>query len=109
MVYVDINGRCGNQLFQYAFARKLMIVNKIYNLHFDFFHVDRWKKKLGGDITFSDQLIFFKTINYSSNISSGNGIFEYGSKRQKKLAKRYSFIRKISRHLNGFRLLDKYQ
>lgn len=107
-MFLDINGRCGNQMFQYAFARKLMILNGIDDLNIDFFHVDRWKQKANGDITYSDQLKFFNTIGYSSRISSGNSVLEYGSIKQKRLVKRYPLIRKISRHLKRLDLLKKY-
>lgn len=109
MIYLDINGRCGNQMFQYAFARKLMIINNISDLRIDFFHVDRWKQKAGGDDTYSDQLSFFNTVPYVSEISNGNNVLVYGAKKQIKLIKRYPLIRKISRHLKSLNLLAKYQ
>ena len=109
MVYLDINGRCGNQMFQYAFARKLMILNKINDLHIDFFHVDRWKKKANGDDTYSDQLQFFNTIKYTSSISTGYSVLKYGSKRQKKLLQKYELVRKLSRHFRHLNLLERFQ
>ena len=108
-VFLDINGRCGNQMFQYAFARKLMIMNNISELHIDFFHVERWKIKTDGDETFSDQLKFFKTVPYYSDISDGNSILRYGSKKQKRMIKKYLFIRKIAPHIKFVNLLAKYQ
>lgn len=109
MVYLDINGRCGNQMFQYAFARKLMIINNIREMHIDFFHVERWKNKANGDNSYSDQLKFFNTIAYTSDISTGDSVVLYGSKKQKKLMRYYPVIRKISRHLSRFQILKKYQ
>ena len=109
MIYLDINGRCGNQMFQYAFARKLMILNQIDELHIDFFHVDRWKQKANGDKTYTDQLQFFNTIKYSKNISNGNNVLNHGSKKQIKLINRYPTVRKLSRHFKRLNLLEKYQ
>ena len=109
MLYLDINGRCGNQMFQYAFARKLMILNGVDKLHIDFFHVERWKQKANGNDTYSDQLKFLNTITYNSNVSNGNSILLFGSKRQKSLFKKYPTIRKLSRHFKRLNILAKYQ
>ena len=62
MIYVDFTGRCGNQMFQYAFARKIMLaVNNKETIQFNFYNVDRWKEKTG-DVSFSNQLKFFNCV-----------------------------------------------
>lgn len=107
--YLDINGRCGNQMFQYAFARKVMFLNNINDLHIDFYHVNRWKEKANGDNSYSDQLKYFNTIPYSSSISTGDSVRCFGSNAQKRLYKRYPVVRKISYHFNAVKMLQRYQ
>lgn len=107
MLYLNINGRCGNQLFQYAFAKKLMLKNNVKDLHIDFYHVLRNMK--GDDKTYSDQLCNFNVIPYQSVIKTGDSILTFGSERQKRLFKNYTFIRKLSRHFKKLNLLRKYQ
>ena len=63
MIYVDITGRCGNQLFQYAFARKLSILNNDDKLVLDFFHTDRVGKEFGDDKTFCEELKNFNVLS----------------------------------------------
>lgn len=109
MIYIDVTGRCGNQLFQYAFARKLSILNNDTNFIVDFFHVNRIRKTMNNDPTFCEELYNFNVLNYKSTISNGNNVIVEGSKKQKRLYKHYSFVRKISNRLPALKLLQRYQ
>lgn len=95
MIYIDMNGRCGNQFFQYAFARKTSILNDDMAMTIDFYHVDRWKKKTGFD-DYCNQLISFRTKPFSEMISKGDTLSEFGSKKQVSLRKAYSKVRSLS-------------
>lgn len=107
-IYVDMNGRTGNQLFQYAFARKLsLITNK--ELVFDFKNVIDKGVDLKSEDTFIDNLKDFNVIPYESIIESGYEMKIHGSKKQKRLLKRYFFLRKVSPHLAKLNLLQRHQ
>ena len=95
MIYVDMTGRCGNQFFQYAFARKLMLLNPSQPLHINFYNVERWRKKLNDD-TFSDQLQYFNVLLYSSALTQEDAVTKYGSIKQRKAFKNYQLKRKIA-------------
>lgn len=62
MIYLDIHGRLGNQLFQYAYARYLMkYSNDELTINFQsFINESRGQRQKGWE----DSLRFFQTINY---------------------------------------------
>lgn len=95
MIYIDMNGRCGNQMFQYAFARKLSLLNGNMPMHIDFFHVERWRKKTGFS-DYSNQLVFFQTIPFESKIGDGDCLSKYGTKVQIMLRRLYPKARAAS-------------
>ncbi len=63
MIYLDIHGRLGNQLFQYAYVRHLMkqIQEKRLTINFQSFINE---SKGQGQTGWEDNLRFFKTVNY---------------------------------------------
>ena len=95
MIFLDVTGRCGNQLFQYAFARKLIELDPSQQLHICFYNVERWRLKTGDD-SFSDQLKHLNVLPYTSSIEQLDYFTDYASKRQKKAWKRYTLARKIA-------------
>ena len=100
MIHVNITGRCGNQLFQYAFARKLSLLTGDTELEFDFYHVKRWREQTG-DASFDDQLQHFCVIPYSK-IEKNETLFEIGtSHKQRRLYKWDCFFRKFFVKLTG--------
>lgn len=76
MIYTQMNGRCGNQLFRYAFSKKLQ---QIYEeeIYFDYHSIEE-RKML--DATFFDNLSEFD-ITYKK-ICENQLILKYGSVRQ---------------------------
>ena len=58
MIYLDVVGRCGNQMFQYAFAKKVSILNNNDEITIDFFHVYK-EAENRQDVTFKNELIYF--------------------------------------------------
>lgn len=108
MIYVDVTGRCGNQLFQYAFARKLSILNNDQSFVFDFFHTERIRKDKN-DSSFCETLNCFNVLPYKSMIDNGNNVQCNGSRRQQKIYRKYPLARKISYRLPHLNLLQKYQ
>ncbi|MFQ8664131.1 alpha-1,2-fucosyltransferase [Anaerostipes caccae] len=65
MIYLKITGRCGNQLFQYAFARLLQYKTG-QDIYIDFSLIDAVNRKKP-ELNFQDELCFFQTCNYYSN------------------------------------------
>lgn len=99
MIYLDVVGRCGNQMFQYAFARKLSIVNNDEEICIDFFHVyaEGERRK---DPSFKNELKNFKASEQFETLCDGrNKIFQHGSKEQIIVFKIYT---KIKRFLQKF-------
>ncbi len=109
MIYLDVNGRCGNQMFQYAFAKKIAKLNNDYSFLLDFFHVDRWRKKANGDDSYSDHLKNFNVSKYEFRIINGNSVLRAGSKAQIRIYRRYPFFRKISKKFKSINILQRYQ
>lgn len=107
MIYVDFNGRCGDQFFQYAFARKIQLaIKNSEELQFNFYNEKRWRDKLNDD-SFRNDLQFFNVFSNNSFVSDVENIEKYGSNNQVNLLKKY---RKISGFLKKFnmRRLAKY-
>lgn len=109
MIYVDFNGRCGDQFFQYSFARKIQLhINNNEPLQFNFFNQERWRKKTGDD-SFRNDLEHFNVVENHSYCSEIKNLDAFGSKRQLKLYKRYNFIKKVSFRLKCKFLARRYQ
>lgn len=109
MIYVDFNGRCGDQFFQYAFARKIQLYLKNKEpLNFNFYNQERWRKKTNND-SFRNDLQFFHVVENNSFVSEINNFEKYGSKHQKELAKKYDFWSKVSAKLKVRFFARSYQ
>ena len=97
MIYIDFNGRCGDQFFQYAFARKIQIkINDIECLQFNFYNEERWRKKTN-DNSFRNDLEYFNVKKNNCFVSEKNNLEAFGTKKQKRLFKRYTFFVKLSK------------
>lgn len=83
MIYVMQGGRCGNQLFVYAFARSLIRKYPNEKLVFDFSGLKIGKEKYKNGLYWEDSLSRFKVIEYNSITESDNLIMKYGSIKQK--------------------------
>ena len=107
MVYLDIAGRCGNQMFQYAFARKLSIINHD-EITIDFSLMDVYAKR-HNDPTFRDELYSFEASNHYEKIVDGsNKIYRYGSKEQVYVFKVYTKIKRfLQKYFKDKRLANK--
>lgn len=64
MIYVDMMGRLGNQMFQYAFARKISKLTNDSQLIFNFSRVTNSKAKTVG---LEDSLKYFNVKTYKTN------------------------------------------
>ena len=107
MIYVDLNGRCGDQFFQYAFARKIQIHLKNKEpLQLNFYNQERWKNTIHDD-SFRDDLSRFSIVEHNSFVSDTQNIFRFGKKRQRRLLKNYFFIRKIANRILFFRWIAR--
>ena len=106
MIYIDLNGRCGDQFFQYAFARKIQIKTKCNDpLQLNFFNQQRWKNKINDD-SFRNDLCHFHIVGNNPFVNETQNIFRFGTKNQKKLLNRYYFIRRIAKRI-GLRWIAK--
>ena len=96
MIYVDFNGRCGDQFFQYAFARKIQLKLLDQNpLQFNFYYQERWRKKLN-DNSFRNDLQFFNVVDNNSFINEQTNFERLSTVKQRKLFKKYLFIKKVT-------------
>jgi len=99
MIYLDIVGRCGNQMFQYAFAKKISVINNNDKITVDFAYVTRAAKDRN-DPTFRDELQNFEAGNDFIKIDDGtNKIYKYGSKSQLFVFKIYRKVKFILQRL----------
>lgn len=95
-----MNGRCGDQFFQYAFARKVQIgIGNNEPLQLNFYNQERWKKKIN-DSSFRNDLERFHIVNNYSFISEVRNIERFGSKKQKRLLKKYYFFVRVANKLS---------
>lgn len=109
MIYIDLNGRCGDQFFQYSFARKIQIYNNDSDpLQLNFYNQERWKNKIN-DISFRNDLCHFCIVQNNSFVNEIQNIVRFGTKRQNELLKRYRFIRKVSNKFKTKWLAKVYQ
>ena len=96
MIYIDFNGRCGDQFFQYSFARRIQLhIKNEEKMFFNFYNQERWKTKLN-DSSFKNNLKDFCVVSHDSYINEKTNLERFGSKRQKRLISRYKIIKKIS-------------
>lgn len=79
MIYLKICGRLGNQMFQYAFAKKIQLLNRNDKIAIDFGDVDKYRIH-SNDATWVNQLCNFKLTNYEEynrkNIPSHISVFD---------------------------------
>ncbi len=64
MIYQNIYGRCGNQFFQYAYAKKISMMNDNMPIAMNFDNVHKWKKR-NNDSSFDDALQDFCVDEYT--------------------------------------------
>lgn len=83
MIYVMQGGRCGNQLFVYAFARQLLLDYPEEKLTFDFSGLKWGQKKYKNGSYWEDSLSRFNVINYEAIDDPSVLIMKYGSLSQK--------------------------
>ena len=100
MIHINVTGRCGNQFFQYAFARKLSLITGDEEFKFDFFNVNRWRNQTD-DASFDDQLQHFNVAPYTSVCDNENVFDIVASSRQKRAYKLDLFMRKVFIKLTG--------
>lgn len=99
MIYIDFNGRCGDQFFQYAFARNIQLhINNYEMMNFNFYNQERWKKKLNDD-SFKNNLKDFCVAQNESYVNEKTNLERFGSTKQKKLFSRYEFAKKLTTRL----------
>lgn len=83
MLYIAQGGRCGNQLFVYAFARKLQMEYPDEKIVFDFSCLKWGQEKYKNGSYWEDSLSRFNVSDYESIEEGKNLISEYGSSYQK--------------------------
>lgn len=108
MIYLDVTGRCGNQMFQYAFARKISLLNDDKEMTVDFSWVYEYAKRRGEE-SFIDELCNFRASNnYTRIVDRTNRIYRYGSKKQVFVFKVYTIIKRfLQRFIKDKRIANK--
>ena len=100
MIYIDFNGRCGDQFFQYSFARKIQLAtDNTDKLQFNFYNEKRWRDKLNDD-SFRNDLVFFNVVENDSFVNNTENIYRFGSKKQINLYKNYKRFSRLLKKLN---------
>lgn len=95
MIYLDILGRCGNQFFQYAFARRLALLNKDSITINQSLH-KHYQKLMNGDLSFRDELCnFYASDNFAEIAGEKLNIRQHGSLVQRLVWKIYRRIQKL--------------
>lgn len=95
MVYIDFNGRCGDQFFQYAFARNIQLrISNKEKMNFNFYNQERWRIKTN-DNSFKNNLKEFCVVSNDSYINEKTNLERFGSKKQKCLLKKYRRIKRV--------------
>ena len=107
MIFNNVTGRCGNQLFQYAYMRKLSLLNNDFDFTIDFFHVKRIGKEKN-DISFCDELKNFNVLPYRSITECANCVEKYGTKKQKRIYKNRLFVQRLSTRFRKKGIYLKY-
>lgn len=94
-IYVQISGRLGNQLFSYAFARKIQLASGGEILA-NFYEVDK-TRKMKSDLSFKDYLKDFKIeyTNLDQMLPLKNMIFKNGSLDQKIYYVLFGILRRV--------------
>lgn len=90
MIYIEMTGRCGNQMFEYAIARKLQILNNnkddiIFNTHYIL------SKAEVGEY-WENALQYFNIVKVYEEDITNKSIYKYGKKMQKIIMKVYEKI-----------------
>lgn len=91
MIYTEVGGRCGNQLFFYAISRKLETIHE-QGITFNYYPVEN---KAKCDSTWKNNLTSFNVHEYEYISERKNSIYKYGSMIQKIVFIIYSIICKI--------------
>ena len=101
MIYLDTTGRCGNQMFQYAFARKISLLNNNEEITVDFKWVYKYAKKRNED-SFRDELCNFKAADHYTRIVDGtNKVYQFGDKKQLFVFRVYKKLKHLFQRING--------
>lgn len=98
MIYVKLGGRAGNQLFNYAFARKLQLSYPNEELTFDLSFIDDKNRDPSSESRWEDSLALFNTIPYHTITDEKNLVFKYGSLAQKAV---YCFWRLVQHRIKN--------
>lgn len=83
MIYIKQGGRTGNQLFNYAFARKLQLSYPDEELTFDYSFIEKMNETHSHEGYWEDCLVHFNTAPYHVITDQKDIVFVYGSLRQK--------------------------
>ena len=105
MIYIKQGGRAGNQLFNYAFARKLQLLYSNEELTFDYSLVEFMNRTHPGEGYWEDSLSRFNTVPYKVITEKKDLILTFGSLYQKivyiiwRITHRYAKTQKMSKRV----------
>lgn len=98
MIYVKQVGRCGNQLFNYAFARKIQLEHKQKKISFNFYDVFDTAKKGELGNYWEDSISRFRIEDSIVKCTEGNDVMKFGDKSQKCAYFIWKIIDKMTNH-----------
>ena len=83
MIYIELSGRCGNQLYEYAFARAMMEKTGDQTLIVNDFMVRKNARMKPNERGFVNELAYFHTIPWIPDSKNGRMIFQHTNLIQK--------------------------
>ena len=79
MIYVEQGGRCGNQMFLYAFARELQYIYGNEDICFNFYKLKSEGEKADSNETYVDALLQFRVNPYKSVYQKKDMVYLHGN------------------------------
>ncbi len=110
MLYIRQGGRCGNQLFSYAFARKLQMQYNNEEMTFLLGFINQKASDKNNGDNWEDSLRWFNTVPYSTISEPQNEVMQYGSLVQKLCYQLWSKVFMVARKvkLNALKDVQKF-
>lgn len=111
MIYVEMKGRLGNQMFIYAFARYISKITNDDELIFDFSFINKKAKEFEGQFSgWEDSLRYFNVKNYKIGDYEKRAIIKNTSIKQKIILAPFFALKKIAQNDDSkYRIEKKYQ
>lgn len=108
MIFVEMKGRLGNQMFIYSFVRYLSKLTNDNELYFDFSFIDEKAKEFSGEyLGWEDSLKYFNVKPYMTKEFKKRALFEESNKIQKIIFYPFLVIKRMSKTDNMKHNIEK--